>query len=1448
MSNKNKILKSLLASAVMVGSAGSAMATDYVVTTTDVAAWNANANQTLEDGTNGAVAMNTNLYTANGVAPAAAAPSVVYGNIKSAGPYSKVAVGAAGADVILTNADTVALSLGYAYTLDNGANGAVTLENIDATANVELTVLTNDLTVAKGITSNGGTATVNLKTADKKLILQGANSTANVNFAADSVLEIEDARNLTGTVDNTSGADNKGTLTLDGTHTITGAVGATKAVKLITAKGLAGKTVTFVENVTAETLNFSGDAQVKIADGKDLTAEVKTANTDNGQITFSGDSVITKEIGSDNALREVQLNAGAAKVVTAKADITATTVNFNNNADNVLALGYAANGKKITGNVDSANAGRGILNVFAGSHVTGTVGAVNDLKSVTFQEKGTFTVDSVTFKAPLAFQAFDSTLAYTNANSITHTGAVTTTGANLGSIEAKSLTAGQKLQIVGNVGANANSIKAIDVAGANLHLQGDAYVKDITAKEVTIDTANGATTNKFAYADGGQIVTTGANKTTFAEGSDLGDLSKLTLGDSVVELGKNVNLTVKDQLTNTNNNNGSLHFLDGNHTYDAVQQSGRNLASVKFTPATAGDALTIARAVEAAAIEHAGAVAGTINISNNVTGKIDAAVIDKLTVVFGNEKDSGVTVSGSVGETQALAQMKFGAGNVTFSDATNGLNATKLTFASDSNADVTVTANKVGLIADNTEITTTANGVGIIQIAPTNGTNIAFNKAGGGATIKTLGASDKMLKKVILDGTLNNTLNLNVATDGTEAYVQEIAPKTDKTVTVNYANKHTVLGLGNEKAQFKAVNFADDSTLKGAIYAEGINFNGAAKTYTVDTTGALNGKTTIAANSTILVKDGGAIGSDVYSTATTGIVTFEKGGAVTGKLGFDAANSLATVNFNGVKDEVVTISKDAFATDVNHTKGGTVQLAADVKLNGNYNITASALDLQTHTATVTGVTTIGAGESTITSKLAGQAGSVTGGKLVVDTAVAVAGATPTASIVIDASGENILPNASDSLQLISATNTADQPTADLIKLLQDKDITVVGSEFVKAKMDEKGKITFGRDLVSIVNLVKGADVAVRDGVKALADNADSATGDAQKIITNLGQMTNADQTEATERLFERTSSAAASQVTGAVGTAVGNRMSASSNSTFASTQGALEGVAAGDNMSSNMGAWASFVGQKGKQSKRKGEAGYDLDMQGGLVGFDTAVNDTTVVGAAVAMSNTTLKHKDDKKGDKVKAKTSMISVYGSKDFGSNWVGQAMAMFGSTDVTTSEGRKLTAGGNNVTASGKYTTMTYALEALGGYKYVMSDVASVTPMAGLKFAKFNQGGYTETGAAEQNLNISTKLADKVSAVVGARANTTTEMSGIALAPEAHAFMNYDFSAKATKTDVRISGLNQTVTTKGAKPSRMSWNVGAGVMAKSNNMEYGVGYDAHMADKYVGHQGTLKVRVNF
>jgi len=80
-----------------------------------------------------------------------------------------------------------------------------------------------------------------------------------------------------------------------------------------------------------------------------------------------------------------------------------------------------------------------------------------------------------------------------------------------------------------------------------------------------------------------------------------------------------------------------------------------------------------------------------------------------------------------------------------------------------------------------------------------------------------------------------------------------------------------------------------------------------------------------------------------------------------------------------------------------------------------------------------------------------------------------------------------------------------------------------------------------------------------------------------------------------------------------------------------------------------------------------------------------------------------------------------------------------------------------------------------------------------------------------------------------------------------PEVHAFVNQDLIGKTSKPTITLAGAGN-LSTKSRKPIKTVFNVGLGVMANYGMMEYGAGYDADIADKRVGHTGTLKIRVNF
>ena len=301
-----------------------------------------------------------------------------------------------------------------------------------------------------------------------------------------------------------------------------------------------------------------------------------------------------------------------------------------------------------------------------------------------------------------------------------------------------------------------------------------------------------------------------------------------------------------------------------------------------------------------------------------------------------------------------------------------------------------------------------------------------------------------------------------------------------------------------------------------------------------------------------------------------------------------------------------------------------------------------------------------------------------------------------------------------------------------------------------------------------------------------------------------------------------------------------------SSRTVASGDAAMSGIAAGDE-GARFGAWVSPFFGKTTQKERKGAAGYKSDSYGASFGFDTRANEDMIIGAAVTVANNEMKHKNFKSGDKTKINSMMFSVYGMQQITDSWFAHGVATFGSNDVKNSEKRVATATTYDI-VSGKYNSMSFNGEAMFGYNFLTEQV-TLTPMAGLRYSRVNDGGYKETGSTQgQNLDVNTKASNKLEIVAGARvAGGTFDMNGMTVTPEIHGFVNHDLINKNPKQTLGLAG-TKGLAVKSNKPVKTTFNLGLGVNAEYGMMEYGAGYDAEIATKRLGHQGTLKLRVNF
>ena len=1292
-----------------------------------------------------------------------------------------------------------------------------------------------------------GSGVVDLKTAAtyKAKTTTLGNNTAEMKFSLAGNVDIEGDFKTT-----TAG---KGKLSLG--------VGANTA-KIVGSIGEDGKALETVALTGVTTLHIQKD-------GASLHAGTVTSDAAANVVVLQGkDFVIDANIGTAAQamaggiqLRADNAGAAAATFTLKEGKSIFGNVDLAQNAalDNILVLEQET---AITGNIITSNANSSILSVKGDAAITGEIGKGAAIKQIQFDTADkTLTVskNAITTNDGIVFNA-DGALKLTEDANFTTNKAVTITTATaggVGSISVDSATAGKLVEFnaaIGNV-ANANeSLKLLSVkGGAGIELTANAAIEkiDIGDKDVQLELKTAGQSymiGEFAHEDGKGTVRID-NNMTLKKGTSLStstkklkeiSLSATNGGDHTLTIEDGINLHAVNGIKNTGVNNKGLLIFEGDSTVDAVVGVINTFKGINVT----GKGKTVN-------FEQKINLAGDLRISDDATAilhgevvaaKITGAVVNQGTVVFQNNSAdlaAATAVTAAVG-ANTLDTVRILGKNVEFKNAAGTFDTKNLEFESANE----VTVNFAELAADsleNTKITTNSKN---------KEHNIIINKGAGVAVDHKFGEIASAANQFgnITFGTGNDKI-FTFTNANSYASVQTIDKTKGELVVANTVGTTTIRGFGSSTLELRLAEFDNNTIVLEDAHADTININ-AGKTVTFN--GVVNGITKFEAQNNSVVNFGsGAVLESNLTTlnAGNGVVNVNDSATIKGDIGtnakhfsrieFNANDSTKVASvFSNLNADNINIGKHTLKAENNFTLDGAVTVGDGAVVDlGSKNVTLqggvasrfvgnNAMKMELLNDKTTGkVTVTGAGTSL----------DLSGSKLAIE--------------IIDTQD---LPTANETYTLFETTaNGALTPL-----VAGNGTATAAGRQFVEYDIVHD-------TTTNNLNLVRKnvASAKLQEAVANLKNaqlSADAArygnsenTGDARAYVNDIDKMTDAQ----LEDSLQRVTSTGAVHATEAVRAldesltnTINNRMGALSNHPqpgvqLASGQGA--GVSAGEGDHTMYGAWFSPFYNTTTQKKRSGNSGFKSNSYGATLGFDVQANADLTVGVAGSYAKTDIKHKDFKSGDKTKMDTFMFSVYGIQQLTDTWFLQGNAAFSSSKVKNTE--KMVTSTGTETAKGAFDVTSYTAEMLAGYNHKMDNVV-VTPLLGASFSRTNAGGYKETGTTNQNRNISRKASNRFEAILGLRAQMTTDMDGIEVTPEIHGFVKHDLIAKNAKVSAKHSGLVGGAADRSAKAHKTTFNAGVGVNAVSGMYEYGAGYDLFAGDKTLGHQGTLKVRVNF
>jgi outer membrane autotransporter protein len=1240
----------------------------------------------------------------------------------------------------------------------------------------------------------------------------------------------------------------------------------------------AGAAVSATTTAAADTTTGTGAGGSPITDGSDITfggAHTLTIDSKVLGLILDADgnaATVAVTAGGDGTtfglmtgpFTALNFTGAATATLTDSTDFTITNTTF---ASAAAELVIEADNLNLTGAIDGTGAGLGVLTVTgANVTITGATGNANTLDKVSvanttgtttftgvvktatsitidgtgaakfnaaitptllkFTANGTATLDVSSAVTTTTFAAEDAKLIIASAQTLT--GAVTASTTDYGIIEATPNN-GATTTITGNVAASGTVVKQVVNTGqGKLNLNGNVY-----ATNITFDNAAGNDIQIKGTVEA-DVTTTNAGKgRLLVNTTDVtfdGQAGTETMPIDAVRFETDNKFTfatdakVYGSFTTLAQNQGEIE-IDDDTTFYAIGDEDYNVKLL--TVNTASKTATLTDDVYLNQINFA--ADGTVKVSDGANVYVGPSGVTTTTNSKGSLVFDGASVvEGKLGTPPAGNALK----SVTFSGnsktvelaiqaANDGINADTIAFDGDTTLRLSIAS--AANIDAATAITVATKNTGKISAAD----NLTI-------TSPVIAATATPLKEIHLE-TASKTLTFD---DAGVIYVNDITTATNNEGTVVFSGgAHTISGnVGADDAAFEVVTAGTGNDTFGSnVYAETFTVTGA---NTITVAGILSGTTFNfgAHAATLALGDGATVDMLVKNTAAANTtVSFAGGGTISKDLG-ETGTVLDTITFAGTSgDDIINVGADMYATNIT-TGANIVNVTTDVTVGA----AATTLDLSD--------TTLKLNKNTLTLKTLAAA-PIFNADSVVDIAV-----TGSDNGKIDNSTNTTQAyNFSNAVLNISSASGVKNGVSFVVyeggvaPAATFAEVTADGRffKYASAKNDDDFTIQvtptqllkFEDDIRSVAN-VTAQDLQV---AKDLGDAAAGATGNAELEIGAIYDSANS--TEAAQIIKKIAPNASTTSAVTATATHVAMDVTTHASNEVASRVVSLNTGAAAGEAGSALGAWAKGFFAKATEKAKGNASGYKADINGGTLGFDMNANDATVVGFAVSLANTNAKFKNAKAGDKLEGKSMLFNVYGMYDCGDDKFVQAGINFGNTNVKARTKR------NFGTAIGKFDVMNYGVNLMGGMNYKAAESFVITPMAGLTYGKFLSGGYTETGAGASNQTHAKKNFDKLVGTLGLRFTSQIDAGGdMKITPEAHGFVNHDFRNKGLKDTFTIDGLGRDITVKGTKQSATSYNVGLSLTAKSGNMEYGVGYDADLKTKYVSHQGSVKVRVNF
>lgn len=263
----------------------------------------------------------------------------------------------------------------------------------------------------------------------------------------------------------------------------------------------------------------------------------------------------------------------------------------------------------------------------------------------------------------------------------------------------------------------------------------------------------------------------------------------------------------------------------------------------------------------------------------------------------------------------------------------------------------------------------------------------------------------------------------------------------------------------------------------------------------------------------------------------------------------------------------------------------------------------------------------------------------------------------------------------------------------------------------------------------------------------------------------------------------------------------------------------------------------------------KGASGNRTKTYGATTGIDTRISERWMAGGAFTYTENNVAMHNALTGSTYSTKSWVATLYGLYNITNSWSLRAGLSCGKNTSINNAKRLVRLPGVRMIAYAKYNSRFLSPDVSMSYRISLPKKINFVPSIGLQYTYTISDPYTEVGAKPLNMTVKKRPETGVlSGNIGLSFSTFFKIGETLIKPEIHGSFKRALRGRNPTTHSKIDGAARFIETKTHPTKKVIYSVGGSVtVATSKTLDLGVGYDASLAEKFIGHRGSLKVRIN-